>query len=99
MTALWFYDYALTLEDEVANFHNDNGEGKNLTTYRSVMRGRRMECSVCQLPQFQWGALTNHISVFVVFLLVSVLYYQRHRPDSSLVQIHSTTISSVDACL
>ena len=41
MTALWFYDYLLTLDDEVADLHNDDDTEKSLTAlYRSVMHGK-----------------------------------------------------------
>jgi len=85
MTALLFYDYFLTLKDEVAGFHDDSGAEKNLTTsYRSVMHGRRRALSVRKPSHFLWDALTNDSSVFVLFLFVGALYY-RHNLSLTIV--------------
>ena len=86
MTALWIYDYLLTLEDEVTGFHDGNDAERNLTTaHRSVMHGRRRAYSVRNLPHFQWHSLTNGISVFSLFLFVSALRYHHYLPDHRLV--------------
>lgn len=79
MTALLIYDYFLTLKDEVAGFRDDSGAEKNLTTsYSSAMHGRRRVLSVRKPSHFLWDALTNDTSVFVLFLIVSALYYRYH---------------------
>ena len=59
MTALWFYEYLLTLDDEVAGLHNDDDTEKYLTAlYRSVMHGKWRALLVSgPLAVFAWGAL------------------------------------------
>ena len=47
VTALWFYDYLLTLADEVAEFYDDkDAERKLITLFRSGMHGKRRALSV-----------------------------------------------------
>jgi len=41
VTALWAYDYFLTLKDEVTELYDDNDAEMNIITlYRSVKRGK-----------------------------------------------------------
>jgi len=43
VTALWVYDYFLTLKDEVMEFYDGDDAEKDLTTsYRSVTHGKRI---------------------------------------------------------
>lgn len=79
ITAVLFYDYFLTLDDEVAEFLDNDGAEMSLTTlYRSAMHGRRRALSVRKPLHLLWNVLTNNVSVYVLFLLVGTLYYQRH---------------------
>ena len=97
MTFLWFYDYALTFQDEVAGFHDGNDTERNLTTiHRSFMGGRRRTYSVRNLLRFHWQPLTDDISVFALFLFVSTLHHHRDRPNLRLEQIRSRDIPGVD---
>jgi len=53
LTALWFYDYFLTLADEVVEFHNDKDAENNLITLHSfVMHGMRRALLVSEPPHF-----------------------------------------------
>ena len=76
VTALWVYDYFLTLEDEVEGFHDHNDAERNLTTpSSSVTHGRRRVFSVRDPSHSLRNVLTNGVSVFVLFLFVSTLHY------------------------
>jgi hypothetical protein len=58
VTALWVYDYFLTVEDEVAEFPDDDDDDaeRNLTTlYRSVTYGKRRALSVRKPSHFRSG--------------------------------------------
>jgi len=53
LTALWFYDYFLTLADEVVEFHNDNdAENHLITLCRFVIHGMRRETLVSEPSHF-----------------------------------------------
>jgi len=42
MTAVWFYDYLLTLNDEVAEFHGEDDAQRNLINpHRSSTNGEK----------------------------------------------------------
>ena len=87
LAALLIYDYFLTLEDEVAEFHNDSDTERNLTTpHRSVMHGRRRMFLVSKYSHSLWSVLTGDILVFVIFLFVSTPYY-RHHNSLTIAQI------------
>jgi hypothetical protein len=96
-TALWAYDYLLTLNDEVAGFFNDSDAKRNLTTlYRSATHGRRRASLVREHWRLLWSTLSNNIAVFVLFLFVSTLYPRHYaNSDRRLDQVPSTTVPGV----
>jgi len=52
-TALWAYDYLLTLKDEVTELYDDNDPERDLiTSCRSVTRGKRRAFSVREPSSF-----------------------------------------------
>ena len=81
VTALWAYDYLLTLGDEVVEFRGVNGANRNLiTSCRSVTSGKLNEraFSVREPSHSFWSTPTDSASVFTLFLIVSTLHYQYH---------------------
>ena len=71
MTALWAYDYILTIGDEVVGFTDDNDAERNLTALnRSVTRGKSRALLVREPSRFRKMSLTDHTPVFTLFLLV-----------------------------
>jgi len=79
VTALWAYDYFLTLKDEVTELYDDGNAERNITTsYRSVTRGKRRAFSVRKPSGVFWNSLTNSVSVFVLFLFVGALHHRYH---------------------
>jgi len=79
VTALWAYDYFLTLGDEVTELYDDNDTESDLTTsYRSVTRGKRRAFSVREPSGFVWVVLTDGVSVFVLFLFVGALHHRNY---------------------
>lgn len=87
LVALVVYDYFLTLEDEVAEFHDGN-DIKNLTASpRFVMHGRRIMFPVRKFSCSSWSTLNNDISVFVMFLFVSTPTHSQHHTSLTFVQI------------
>lgn len=98
-TALLFYDYTLTFNDEVVEFHDDNDSKVSTTSCSFVMDGRRTTSPVRKPSQILWNALTNDISVFVLFLLVSVLHYRYNiNLTRRLAQVSSSILPDVDNC-
>ena len=74
MTALWFYDYLLTLDDEVMGFQDDDDTEMNLITpYRFVIHGARRALQVGEPSHFSCGGSIDRIPVFMIFLLASTL--------------------------
>ena len=71
MTALWAYDYLLTIGDEVVGFTDDNDAERNLTALnRSATHGKSRALSVREPSRFRKMSLTDHAPVFALFLLV-----------------------------
>jgi len=79
VTALWAYDYFLTLNDEVTGLYDDNDAERDLTTsYRSATHGNRRALSVREPSDCFWVVLADSISVFVLFLFVGALHYRSY---------------------
>jgi len=58
VTALWVYDYLLTLGDEVIVLYGGIGAERNLTTpYRSFTHGKWRTFSVRKPSSFFWDAI------------------------------------------
>jgi len=76
----------------MAEFHDDNDAARGpVTSYRSGIDGRRAFLVGKPLRLF-WSALTNDISVFVLFLPVSVLNYRHHISLRRSDEIYSSSV-------
>jgi len=86
LVALWVYDYFLTLDDEVAEVSSNNYTERSLiTSPRSGTHGKLRQLPVRKPSHFSWGALTDSVSAFVLFLLVGT-FHSQHIPTLTVVQ-------------
>lgn len=100
MITLWFYDYFLTLDDEVTEFRSDNGAERSLILSIQIRYAWSRENKFSREPsQFPWSVLADSVSVFVLFLLVSTLHSRHYAHlDRHLDQICPSTILFVGDC-
>ena len=86
MVAIWVYDYFLTLDDEVTEVSSNNYTERSLiTSPRSGTHGKLRQLPVRKPSCLSWGALTNSVLVFVLFLLVGT-FHSQNIPTLTVVQ-------------
>ena len=95
VTALWTYDYLLTLGDEVGSA-NKNDAGRKLTILcRFDTYGKRTTFPVRGPSRFSPGDPNHNISVLSLFIFVSTPSQHHIRPDHRLDQISPGTTPGV----
>jgi len=75
LTALWLYDYFLTLDDEVVEFPMITTQKGNSPPYTDPLCMEKGEISQWASLRTLWCTPTDHVLVFILFLLVSNLRF------------------------